>query len=139
MQIPPYPDAGVSFAGFSKTLNGTTYKLNKQNAVVCNVQLLSIDSSKILLNVPRGKAFYMTDLIIERFDNGITDLYLTDGPLAAVAGVFMDFEVFGPSSNAPRGVFHFSVPIKFVIAPTLTIGLSGSQIYFNAVGWLEDA
>jgi len=139
-QIPPYPDAGVEYAGFSKTMVNNQYRLNKQEPVVADKTMISTDSSIILYTPTSGKAFYLTDLIMQTQDAGIELIYLTDGVLAAAAGVLMTLRAYGPVTVAsdPQTILHFSVPIKFVKDVRLTTSVSGNTIQFNAIGWIED-
>lgn len=133
--MPPYPDAGVKYAGYSKTIKGNSWKINKQQSVACNVFFNSATASSYnLFSPPSGKAFYLTDLYIHPSTGGTNIIYLTDGPLTTVNSVLQQYYV---ATNPV--VLHFDVPIRFETSATFTILVAGAyQLYLNGVGFFED-
>lgn len=129
---PPYPDAGTQYLGFSKTQKGSSYKLSKQDPICCNA---NSDNNFTLYDPQEGKTFYMTDLILQAPGASTNVIYLTDGLLAAAAGVLMTFYQLA-NWNVQ---LHFDVPIKFTqfVRLSLLAG-GGNRLYASAVGWIED-
>lgn len=137
-KIPPYPDKGVKFAGYAKELKGNGYMLIPQERVVFNALLDSTAVSFVdCYQVAEGKAFYLTDLIIQKqVSGGTNSLYLTDGVLAGANAVFMDIH---STNDQVHTILHFEVPIKFTTSMRFTILLAGAdKVKFNGVGFLED-
>jgi len=131
-QIPPYPDAGVTYAGFSKTIKGQDFKINKQEPINTNA---NSDQNFAVYTVPRGKAFYLTNLTLQSPGTGTNTLYMTDGTLGAVVGVIQLFKMMANEEIT----LVFDVPIKFTQFLELTPAVGGAQrIYANATGWIED-
>lgn len=135
--IPPYPDAGVMYARYSKTQIGqNTYRINPQNPVAATAQIPNGFSIADLYTVPGGKTFYMTDLVIQKETDASTNsLFLSDGPLGGVTSVLQHYTL----DDAQReSSLHFEVPLIFKVSARFSLLINASDVRLNCVGWIED-
>lgn len=131
-QAKEYSPSGVRFEGFSKNQGSNNTSINKQDRIACNA---ASDSSFTLFDPSQGKAFYMTDLVIQSPGASTNEIYITDGTLASASGVL--FTIY-QSANF-NIVLHFEVPVKFNDFVRVSLLVGGSQkVYCNAIGWVED-
>lgn len=146
IDTPNYPDKGVSFAGFSKTLiSGNEFKLNPQDELDINLSGNFVGGeTQASTNVfSITKDYYVTDAIIDNYRAGLVgqtyEISIKDGN-DAVRILLRELHLC--SSSAAHLVLHFSVPIKFSKGNQCILSFSnargaGDYILINFYGWLE--
>lgn len=146
IDTPNYPDKGVAFAGFSKTLiSGNEFKLNPQDEHDINMSG-TLAGGETLLNtgvISATKDYYVTDMILDHYRVGVVgntyEISIKDGN-DAVRVLLRELH-FSDLMTLPL-VLHFSTPIKFSKGNACVIQFSnaagaGDYILINLYGWLE--
>lgn len=141
IDTPSYPDKGVAFANFSKTLlTQNSYKLNPQTPFDFNIDTVAAGGEtsftyNISPNV--GKEHYITDIFIVAWPNAVNRLSLLDPE---------DGRVFFIKLNDNGGILfgyhiHFTVPVKMKsnrVRLSLSAAATASDEYvLNIYGWSE--
>jgi len=144
IDTPQYPDAGVDFGGYSKTIySGNTYRLNAQNVTDINISHTFTGASfglSILRANKDKKNFYCTKINISRYRAGAivgsSFLSVYDG----VSGRILMHSI------EPTGAFwsidlDFKVPLRFdtdISVSTSTAFAINDSLCLNFYGWEED-
>lgn len=138
-QVPTYPDKGISYAGYSKTLVGQgRYQLNPQTPFDTNIISTPAAGTTLInfnLSPSTDKDHYITDLFFIGLPSAFTTISLAD---YATGKIF-----FSTLNNmfTPNGFYvHFSVPIKVSSRVLLTLyapSVAGDQYVTNIYGWYE--
>lgn len=151
IDTPDYPDLGVSFAGYSKTLiSGTTYKLNPQQ--LKQISLYSsfggaFTSAVINKTELQEKDFYVTDIYLALFSQyagaSLTSyVYIRDG-VGGTRRVSVSERINTAANNFNTYVLHFDNPLKFskenqyIEIAFQTARIAGDSISITLSGWIE--
>lgn len=139
---PDYADKGVSYTGYSKTLQtGNNYTLNFQQPADINFVFTAAGGETTASLVRTNKNsydFYCQDLIL----SGNFGLALSTDYLEIADNLISRFVIFIPNLNSWCLVFHFEVPIKFTKGQDIKINFgtnrsAGDKLYANFYGWEE--
>lgn len=153
IDTPDYPDEGVSFAKFSKTLiSNNQYKLNPQQPHV-SWSFSSLPGAGTNVNFVKAgsviadKDFYVTDMTLSLYTTyaGATVcsyLNIRDGVGGAVRCVLLE-KTNTAGANFNNYTIHFDVPVKFSKEQpyiNFNFGVAriiGDVISFTFSGWAE--
>jgi len=134
--IPPYPDAGVAYAGFAKRESGGAYQLLKQVPYRRSMQFSrSASGASLSLTAAKDadKDIYISFISL---DYG-TDTALNVDLYAYNAGVLL----FRTTLNNTSGqkLFHFPVPILMsdTVFDNVVSASSTSTLTYTIIGWQE--
>jgi hypothetical protein len=149
IDIPNYPDVGIRYEGYSKTIySGNTFRLNPQEVAEGSINAtyaagnlgFSILGSSGGLN--SAKDLYVTKLIIQNYTTGVV---ATTDTVTLFSGTVVKLRIreLQPSGNGNFFLnFDFAVPIKFnknvAITYTFSRGrTAGDFTVLSIFGWQE--
>jgi len=145
---PSYPDAGISYGGYSKKLfSGNTFQLSKQEQIDLNITTtFSAGATSMFTERPNieTKDFYCTCIIISGNNVGLVSstatITIRDGVSGTTRVIFMEPV---PSEQNWTKIFNFDIPLKFSKGKAIQVAYSsartaGDFLAFNAYGWEEE-
>lgn len=141
IDIPTYPDKGVAFAGFSKTLLGqNSYKLNPQEPFDFNIDTVCAGGEtgfNYTISTHTGKTHYVTDLFIVAWPNSVNRITLSDPE----NGKVFFYKLNDNGAQLIGYYVHFSAPIELK-NNRMRLGLSAAaaatdEYVINIYGWSE--
>lgn len=144
IEEPQYPDKGVSYGGYSKTLfTGNQYRLDKQDAAYNGgAAVFAGGEAGATISHPGGgtKNFYCTNLVFMTQKAGVIanvdNITIRDGSLNKM--ILKELVINNTLLN-----FHFTVPLLFTKGNSLVINYTnaraaGDIVAINFYGWVED-
>lgn len=149
IDTPQYPDAGISYAGFSKTLYaGNIFRLNPQQPIDWNItQTWGAGSTGAQFFGPtgiltEGKDFYVNKIIIGNYKQAAVGNNDTI-TLASGSDAKLVLRELQPTLIANFLLdFNFETPLKFKKGNTIVVQYSaargaGDFLVLNMYGWAE--
>jgi len=140
---PDYPDIGVAYAGYSKTLlSGNQYRLNPQAPYDQTniINYLGASTLTTITNLTGGKDLYCTKIIMYLFrvGGGIGGSYVNIGDGTVVRVSVME----NPAVATEGFILDFPTPIKFskdnnFLVAYSTARAAGDRLLINFIGWIE--
>jgi len=140
IDIPNYPDAGVSYAGYSKKIfSNEIFKLNKQTPFDFNFDWLpaaGVTTTNFILSQSTDK-HYLTDMFITCWPNSVNKLKLQDGVVGRTVFWILNQNI----SSIQSYNVHFTVPIQLtnnmLTAVLSAPAVATDEYVVNFYGWSE--
>jgi hypothetical protein len=143
-QIPPYPDQGVLYAGYSKIQTPSGYTLKRQNIAQTNLQSFGAGGAALNIQAIRPNAqlknFYCTSVAISCAGVAAppAGIYISDSNGIAFGNI--QFQYVNMVANTPLNiVFDFSRrPLQFLGSHIHYTTSQGLDLYVILYGFEED-
>lgn len=138
-EIPPYPDSGVDYAGYSKQEIPAGWRLRPQTQFWYKVQLVHPwVSGPIVLFNNQGKALFVTKIMFDwnmLLATGTVPFYFSPTAVAGDSLVF--FRANGAARESVMQAYDFDPPIRFDRLLYLIIGSgsTGATEQLNILLW----
>jgi hypothetical protein len=147
IDIPSYPDKGVAYAGFSKTIfSGNSYQLNPQSLVDFNSSANFLGGeSGVSIAMDATKDFYCSKIVLMSWHPGasanIDTINVRSGSTDNKL-ILHEMSVFTTAGFTNMVNLDFNVPLLFQKGQSIVVNYSrardaGDKIVINLYGWLE--